>query len=455
MANIASQKKRILRAERERLENRRHTSAVKTYFRRLEGAVAEGDAERVAAEHRTLVSLIDKASRPARCTATPAPARSPAPRASCAATTPPSSSDPACGVRGSVHAPIPNDWRALRTSSAAPGGLRGFLGEAHVPTPPLWVIAPIARSASVSSSSAEPPRRSSSRSASVASACCERARVGAADVGDERRRGLRRHPQLAADRARRLARARAAARRRAPRAAAASSSRRATRRARPGAQVQEDARRARRRRARRPRRRATRRGARRCGRRARRPPSASRRAPGPHSSASFSSSRASRARRVPTIATSVRAAAASSVRPSSAACAIAHFGRSHSLTAISALMSPPASRTARCSDGGALARPSSRAKNAIVVSAGIAASAGARCSATSASFQRSTPSTITKRRPIASVSVRSSERGVERRRALEHLERRRRRPTPRRARAGARAARRCVRGRRRGSGTRA
>ena len=32
---------------------------------------------------------------------------------------------------------------------------------------------------------------------------------------------------------------------------------------------------------------------------------------------------------------------ASSVSPSSAACAIAHFGRSHSLTAISALMSPP------------------------------------------------------------------------------------------------------------------
>ena len=35
MANIASQKKRILRTERERLENRRYTSAVKTYFRRL------------------------------------------------------------------------------------------------------------------------------------------------------------------------------------------------------------------------------------------------------------------------------------------------------------------------------------------------------------------------------------------------------------------------------------
>ena len=61
MANIASQKKRILRAERERLENRRHTSAIKTYFRRLEAAVAEGESEKVASEHRTLVSAIDKA----------------------------------------------------------------------------------------------------------------------------------------------------------------------------------------------------------------------------------------------------------------------------------------------------------------------------------------------------------------------------------------------------------
>ena len=38
MANIASQKKRILRAERERLENRRYTSRIKTEFRRLEAA---------------------------------------------------------------------------------------------------------------------------------------------------------------------------------------------------------------------------------------------------------------------------------------------------------------------------------------------------------------------------------------------------------------------------------
>jgi small subunit ribosomal protein S20 len=61
MANIASQKKRILRSQREHDENRRLTSAVKTHFRRLQSAVDEGDAERVATEHRQLVSRIDKA----------------------------------------------------------------------------------------------------------------------------------------------------------------------------------------------------------------------------------------------------------------------------------------------------------------------------------------------------------------------------------------------------------
>ena len=61
MANIPSQKKRILRAERERLENRRYTTRVKTFFRRLESAVAAGDDTTADAEHRTLVSIIDKA----------------------------------------------------------------------------------------------------------------------------------------------------------------------------------------------------------------------------------------------------------------------------------------------------------------------------------------------------------------------------------------------------------
>jgi small subunit ribosomal protein S20 len=60
MANIASQKKRIQRTERERLENRRYTSSIKTYFRRLETAVAGGDDAQADAEHKALVSLIDK-----------------------------------------------------------------------------------------------------------------------------------------------------------------------------------------------------------------------------------------------------------------------------------------------------------------------------------------------------------------------------------------------------------
>jgi small subunit ribosomal protein S20 len=61
MANIHSQKKRIERALRERDENRRYTSRIKTYFHRLERAVADGDDAVVEAEHRTLVRTIDKA----------------------------------------------------------------------------------------------------------------------------------------------------------------------------------------------------------------------------------------------------------------------------------------------------------------------------------------------------------------------------------------------------------
>jgi small subunit ribosomal protein S20 len=61
MANIASQKKRILRSERERTENRLLTSTVKTYFRRLEAAVEAGDASKIDAEHKAFVSKVDKA----------------------------------------------------------------------------------------------------------------------------------------------------------------------------------------------------------------------------------------------------------------------------------------------------------------------------------------------------------------------------------------------------------
>jgi small subunit ribosomal protein S20 len=61
MANIASQKKRIARTERERLENLRFRSSVKTYFRRLEAAVQSGDGNTIATEHKALISRIDKA----------------------------------------------------------------------------------------------------------------------------------------------------------------------------------------------------------------------------------------------------------------------------------------------------------------------------------------------------------------------------------------------------------
>jgi small subunit ribosomal protein S20 len=62
VANIKQQKKRILVAQRQRLENLRYTSAIKTYFRRLQTTVDSADADGVTAEHRTLVKLIDRAA---------------------------------------------------------------------------------------------------------------------------------------------------------------------------------------------------------------------------------------------------------------------------------------------------------------------------------------------------------------------------------------------------------
>jgi len=61
MANIASQIKRNQRSLRERAENRQYTSAIKTYFRRLQAAIDEADDARVEAEYQRLVQLIDKA----------------------------------------------------------------------------------------------------------------------------------------------------------------------------------------------------------------------------------------------------------------------------------------------------------------------------------------------------------------------------------------------------------
>ena len=61
MANIKQQRKRVGIQERQHAENLRYRSTIKTLTKRLEGAVSNGDAERIAAEHRELVRTIDRA----------------------------------------------------------------------------------------------------------------------------------------------------------------------------------------------------------------------------------------------------------------------------------------------------------------------------------------------------------------------------------------------------------
>lgn len=62
MPNIKQQRKRVRVAARQRLENLRYRSSVKTLTRRLRDAVADGDPEQIAQAHRALVRMIDKAA---------------------------------------------------------------------------------------------------------------------------------------------------------------------------------------------------------------------------------------------------------------------------------------------------------------------------------------------------------------------------------------------------------
>ncbi len=62
MANIKQQKKRVRTTARERLENLRYRSTVKTLTRRLAAAVEEGDASKITTEHRRLQQWIDRAA---------------------------------------------------------------------------------------------------------------------------------------------------------------------------------------------------------------------------------------------------------------------------------------------------------------------------------------------------------------------------------------------------------
>ena len=62
MPNIKQQEKRVRSAARQRLENLRYRSTIKTLTKRLEAAVRDGDAEKIAAEHLALVRWIDKSA---------------------------------------------------------------------------------------------------------------------------------------------------------------------------------------------------------------------------------------------------------------------------------------------------------------------------------------------------------------------------------------------------------
>ncbi len=62
MPNINQQKKRVRSAARERLQNLRFRSTVKTLTRRLETAVAQGDSDGVAATHLELQRWIVRAA---------------------------------------------------------------------------------------------------------------------------------------------------------------------------------------------------------------------------------------------------------------------------------------------------------------------------------------------------------------------------------------------------------
>jgi small subunit ribosomal protein S20 len=62
MPNIQQQKKRVLIASRQRAENLRYRSTIKTLTKRLEAAVAAGETDAIATEHLALVRIVDKAA---------------------------------------------------------------------------------------------------------------------------------------------------------------------------------------------------------------------------------------------------------------------------------------------------------------------------------------------------------------------------------------------------------
>ena len=62
MPNIKQQEKRVRIAARQRLENLRYRSTIRTLTRRLDAAVADGDTDKIETEHRELVRMVDRAA---------------------------------------------------------------------------------------------------------------------------------------------------------------------------------------------------------------------------------------------------------------------------------------------------------------------------------------------------------------------------------------------------------
>jgi len=61
MANIKSQKKRILTNEKRRVRNKENRTALKTYVKRFNAALAGDDAELAQTEYRNAARALDKA----------------------------------------------------------------------------------------------------------------------------------------------------------------------------------------------------------------------------------------------------------------------------------------------------------------------------------------------------------------------------------------------------------
>lgn len=62
MANSKQQAKRVRTAARQRLENLRYRTQIKTLARRLDEAVESGDDEAISSAHRKLQTLLDRAA---------------------------------------------------------------------------------------------------------------------------------------------------------------------------------------------------------------------------------------------------------------------------------------------------------------------------------------------------------------------------------------------------------